>query len=320
MIKAVVIGGGGLEGINTISKLEELHKQGERYNFGVGTSTGAMMLCHALLGNFDILAEAYISVMNSDVYKTYPFNKKGDISTFQVIVRAWKGYATIGDMSPLLALVRKHLTIDHYSDLRASGKRAIIAVLNMTTGLIEYKCSDDHDYWEFTKYISAAATPQILGNYWSIDNWEYADAGLATLVPIGQAINEGAEYIDVFTHRAFKRDIRNNKILDVKSLGKTERIVPMINSIARCVRIHREQLEHLEIREGVKTCLMEGVEPTVYYLDSKFKGNNPMIMNPDLSKRMYEYQKQQFGRTDFRVKYTKENYKYYFNIQDRLDI
>jgi len=318
-MRAVVIGGGGRDGIRTIAKLQRKHENGESYDIGIGTSTGAMMVCKVLLGDFPQLVEAYTTVTNSDVYKVYPFNKKGDIDLFTTVSRTWAGYATIGDMSPVLRLIRKWLTEADYARLRESGKVAIIAVMNITTGLVEYKSSEDHDYWEFCTYIAAASTPELLGNYWNIDDWEYADAGIATLVPILKAIEFNPTVLDVFTHRPFKRDIRNGKILDVRAQGKTERIRPMINSIARNVRIFRECLEHMEIREGVKSCIIEGIEPTVYYQDSKFKGGNPMAMDPAIIRQMYEYEYGIFGKTDFRIKFTKENYRDWFRRQDSLE-
>lgn len=318
-MKVCVIGGGGRDGIRTIAKLEHKYNQGVKYDIGIGVSTGAMMVCKVLLGDFDDLVTAYTTVSNSDVYKSYPFNKKGDIDVFTVVKRAWQGYSTIGDMYPMLRLVKRWLTQDDYTRLRESGKVAIIAVLNVTTGLVEYKSSDDHDYWEFCAYIAAASSPELLGNYWTIDDWEYSDAGLATLVPILKAIEFSPTVLDIFTHRPFKRDIRNGKILDIKGQGKTERIRPMINSVARCVRIYRESLEHMEIREGVKSCLIEGIEPTVYYQDSKFKGGNPMEMNAQLMRQMYEYERSIFDKTDFRIKFTKENFKDWFKRQDTLE-
>lgn len=318
-MKAVVIGGGGRDGIRTIAKLEHKYNQGIQYNIGIGVSTGAMMVCKVLLGDFKDLIEAYTTVTNDQVYKEYPFNKKGDIDVFKVVKRSWQGYSTIGDMSPMLRLVRKWLTHDDYKRLRESGKTAIVAVLNVTTGLVEYKSSDDHDYWEFCSYIAAASCPELLGNIWTIDDWEYSDAGLATLVPILKALDFNPTVLDIFTHREFKRNIRNGKILDIKRQGKTERIRPMINMVARCVRIYRESLEHMEIREGVKSCLIEGIEPTVYYQDSKFKGGNPMEMDAKLMRQMYEYESSIFDKTDFRIKFTKENYKEWFHRQDILE-
>lgn len=321
-MKVVVIGGGGRDGIRTIAKIEHKYKNGDSYDVGIGVSTGAMMLCRVLLGmptDFESLVCAYTTTTNKDIYNNFPFNSKGDLDVLKVIKRSWEGYASIGDMKPILKLIRKWLTQEDYSRLRASGKIAIIGVMNVTTGLVEYKSSEDHDYWEFTLYIAAASTPELLGNYWTIDDWEYADAGLATLVPIMKAIEFNPTILDVFTHRPFKRDIRNGKTLDIKSQGKTERFRPLINSVARCVRIQRESLEHMEIREGVKSCLIEGIEPTVYYLDSKFKGGNPMDMNPVISKNMYDYESSIFGKTDFRIKFTKENYKDWFRKQDSLE-
>ena len=321
-MNVVVIGGGGRDGIRSIAKLKKKQEQGTYYDVGIGVSTGAMMICKVLLGeekDYEDLVTAYTSVTNKDVYSSYPFNSSGDISLYSVIKRGWQGYATVGDMSPILALIRKWLTHDDYIRLRNSGKTAIIAVLNITTGLVEYKSSEDHDYWEFCNYIAASASPEILGNYWTIDDWEYSDAGLSTLVPILKAIEYKPTLLDVFTHRPFKRDIRNGKILDIKAQGKIERIRPMINSVARCVRIFRESLEHLEIREGVKSCLMESIEPTVYYQDTKFKGGNPMIMDSALMKKMYEYELNIFDKTDFRIKFTKGNYKMWFNRQDTLE-
>lgn len=313
--KILCIGGGGAFGAITVGKLHKLNK---KYDVILGVSTGAIMSILVGCGEYERAMKAYTTVTNDDVYKVYPFNKKGDLKVYLTALRAFQGYASIGDMTPVLDLIRRSVTPADLDKLKELNVEVVIAVLNVTTGLVEYHSSNDCDYYVFTEYIAAASTPELLGNYWNIDGWEYGDSGLATLVPIVKALDYNPGEIDIFTHRPFRRDIKNGKILDLKAVGITDRFI-MIDSAYRCVKIHRENLEHMEIREGVKSAIMEGIEPVVHYIDTRFKHHNPMVMSPKVMKAMYEHGYESYGVSDFKIKFTKDNYKEWFKKQDSLE-
>lgn len=314
-MKVCVIGGGGAFGAVTIGNARKINKE---YDYVIGVSTGAVMACLFALGEkkADKLKEAYTSCTNDQVYNIYPFNKKGDLSVWTTLKRSLFGYISIGEMKPVLTLIRKWLTEQDFQELQDSGKIVIVALLNVTTGRVEYKYSNEHDYLEFTEYIAAASCPELLGNLWNINGWEYADSGLATLVPIVKATKLDVDEIDVYIHREFKREVKNSQILDIKTT-KIHRFVihslRMIKAVFRYVLIQRENLEYKEQREGVLRALIKGKKITCYYLDSRFRKQNAMVMNTDIMTKMYDYG---FNHGMVKIEYTKDNWESLFDPQD----
>lgn len=314
-MKACVIGGGGAFGAITIGNAAKINKE---YDYVLGVSTGAVMACLFALGESkrEKLKEAYTTCKNSDVYNIYPFNKKGDLSVYLTLWRASMGYISIGEMKPVLNLVRKWLSEDDYKELQESGKIVIVALLNVTTGRVEYKYSNEHDYWEFTEFIAAASCPELLGNLWNINGWEYADSGLATLVPIVKATKLDVDEIDVYIHREYKRDMKNSQILDMK-VGALPRFfmfsMRIIKAVFRYILIQRENLEYKEQREGVLRAILKDKKITCFYLDSMFRKHNAMVMDTKLMKAMYDYG---FKNGMNKIEYTKENWESLFDPQD----
>lgn len=314
-MRAVVIGGGGAFGAVTIGNARRLNKE---YDYVIGVSTGAVMACLFALGEkkADKLKEAYTSCTNDQVYNVYPFNKKGDLSIWKTLYRSLFGYISIGEMKPVLNLIRKWLSEDDFQELQDSGKIVIVALLNVTTGRVEYKYSNEHDYYEFTEYIAAASCPELLGNLWNINGWEYADSGLATLVPIVKATKLDISEIDVYIHREFKREVKNSQILDVK-VGYFDRLLlyslRIVKAVFRYILIQRENLEYKEQREGVLRALMKGQKITCYYLDSVFRKHNAMVMNTDIMTKMYNHG---FNNGMIKIEYTKDNWESLFDPQD----
>jgi|SRR6478609_1882969 len=312
-MKAVVIGGGGAFGAITIGNASKLDKD---YDYVLGVSTGAIMSVLFALKKWDKLKEAYTTSKNDYIYNIYPFNKKGDLKIYLAVWRSIMGYVSIGEMKPILALVRKWLSEDDYLELKDSGKTVIIALLNVTTGRVEYKYSNDHDYWEFTEYIAAASCPELLGNLWNINGWEYADSGLATLVPIVKATKLPVDDIDIYIHREFKRDVKNSQILDMK-VGALPRLfmfsMRIIKAIFRYILIQRENLEYKEQREGILRALIKGKKVTCYYLDSMFRKHNAMVMDSKIMKSMYDYG---FRNGMNKFEYNLENWEGLFDPQD----
>lgn len=311
---AVISGGGGI-GALTIPKFRLLNK---KYNYIIGVSTGAVMAPLVAIGDEEShakLEQAYTTTTNKDIFNKYPFNKKGQLSILNAVWRSIIGKVSVGEMEPLVSLVKKWFTPNDWKKLQECGTIVIIAILNVTTGRVEYKQSNEIDYEDFCKYTAYACSPELLGTLFEDDGWEYSDSGLANLVPIIKATKvPNLKECDIFMHREYARRYKNSKpLLYTPSWLKPFRI---LKAIYRYVTIQREYLEHIQLREGVLRCLLKGVEPTVYYIDGKFKNVNPMVMDKGKMKEMYDYSYAQFGITDIKHKYTLSNWEQLFDIND----
>jgi len=309
-MKVLCIGGGGMLGAHTVGRLSVEKK---KYDKIIGVSTGAMMLCLLGIGDeesYEKLKQAYTTTTNKDIFSYYPFTKNGELSVWKTLWRSLTGHVSIGETATLDKFIRKWFTRLDYDKLQKSETEVIVAVLNVTTGCVEYKSSrDSYSYEEFTRYVAAASSPELLASLWNFDGWEYSDAGLATLVPIVEATNyEGVKGIDCYVHRPFTRVIKNSKPLMIR------KFIQIVKACYRYVIIQRDNLEYNELREGILTCLVDNIPIKVYYMDNQFKVNS-MVMNPKTMLGMYEYGRNNHFNKNMVIEFTKENYKQYFKKQ-----
>ena len=312
-MKVLAIGGGGMLGSHTVGRLSVEKK---KYDVIIGVSTGAMMLCLLGIGDdesYEKLKQAYTTTTNEDLFTVYPFTKNSELSVFKTIWRSVTGHTSIGATDNLDKFIRKWFTRTDYNKLQKSNTEVIVAVLNVTTGCVEYKSSkDSYSYEEFTRYVAAASSPELITSLWEFDGWEYSDAGLATLVPIVEATNvPNVTEIDCYIHRPFTRVIKNSKPLLRK------KFLQIIKACYRYVLIQRDNLEYNELREGILTCLVENIPIKVYFMDNQFKVNS-MVMNPEKMLELYEYGKNNHYNKNMMIEFTKENYKQYFKKQSGI--
>lgn len=306
--KVLCIGGGGASGAITVGRLAQ---RNEDFDVIIGVSTGAMMSPLVALKKWDKLIEAYTSTTNDKVFKVYPFTKKGKLSVFKTFWRSLWGNYSIGDTTPLYDLVKAWFTYEDYKELQQKDIEVIVAVLNITTGQVEYKSNKDgHGYEVFCRYIAASSSPELIGSLWDFNDMEYSDSGLATLVPIVKAtkVQDVAE-IQAYTHRMFTREPKN------RSLLRKVEWFQIINAAYRYVLIQRDNLEYKELREGVLRCLVKGIKLRVTFIDDKFKHNN-MVMDPSLMHQMVEHGKKTAEDLNVNYVFDSNNWEGLFDIQD----
>ncbi len=318
-MKVLCIGGVGAAGAETVGRLKA---RDEDYDIIVGSSTGAIMSPLLALASdsrshdsqpyWDRLVEAYTTTTNSDVFKIYPFNRYGELDLFNVIKQAVfnKSYS-VGNTNPMLMLVHKWFTYEDYLVLQSSNVEVLIAVLNVTMGRVEYKSSkDSYSYDEFTRYIAASGSPELIGSLWNFDGWEYSDSGLATLVPIEKAAQiPGVKEIHVFTHRTLTKEYRPKKPLMKKAF------MQIVRALYRYVVIQRDHLEQKEILAGVLMCLVQGIKVRVTFLDTKFSKSNNMVMNPELMTMMVKYGELSAFHPNINYDFTVDNWQSIFYHQ-----
>lgn len=310
-MRILCIGGGGMLGAHTVGRLSVEKK---KYDKIIGVSTGAMMLCLLGIGDdesYEKLKQAYTTTTNKDIFSYYPFSKSGELSIRKSLIRSVCGYISIGETERLDQFIRMWFTRSDYEKLQKSDTEVIIAVLNVTTGRVEYKSSkESYSYEEFTRYVAAASSPELLTSLWEFDGWEYSDSGLATLVPIVKgSYVKGVTEIDCYVHRPFTRVIKNSKPL------KRRKFLQIIKACYRYVLIQRDNLEHKELREGVLRCLIKDIPIKIYFMDNQFKQNS-MVMDSKIMKEMYEYGYNNHYNKNMSIRFTKDNWEELFNNQD----
>lgn len=307
-MRVLAIGGGGMLGSHTVGRLTKANKD---YDVIIGVSTGAMMAGLVAIKDWDKLKLAYTTTANKDIFTVYPFNNKDQLSIWNTLKRSILGHVSLGETKYLDKFIQKWFTQDDYNKLQSCSTEVIISVLNVTTGRVEYKSSkDSYSYSEFTKYIAAASSPELLTSLWNIDGWEYSDSGLATLLPIvkGSYI-KGVTEIDCYVHRQFTRIIKNKKPLLICSPFQ------ILKACYRYVLIQRDNLEHKELREGVLRCLIKNIPIKVYFMDNQFNTNS-MVMKPKLMLEMWQYGYDNHDNNNMSIVFTHDNWEDKFNEQD----
>ena len=204
-MKALVISGGGSKGAfgGGIAQylIEEAHKD---YDILVGTSTGSLMISHLALNKVQELKELYTNISAHDIFNLNPFKFKKykgyssvSINHFNLILSFLKGAKTFGKSENLRKLIRKNVTLEMFYALKDSHKEVVVTVSNITLNQVEYKRLKDCSYDDYCDWIWASSNYAPFMSVLEKDNFEYADGGFGTLVPIKKAIELGATEIDV---------------------------------------------------------------------------------------------------------------------------
>ena len=217
-MKALVISGGGSKGAFAGGVAEYLMAvENKKYDIFVGTSTGSLMVSHLASDNLSGLKELYTNICPHQIFSTNPFkvtkHKGGgrdiSINHFNTLLSLIKGRKTFGESKNLLKLIRNNVTRDMYETIKESDKEVIVTVSNITLDKIEYKSLKECDYDDFCEWIWASSNYAPFMSILNKNNYEYADGGFGTLIPIKKAIELGAKEIDVIVleteHQLFNR-------------------------------------------------------------------------------------------------------------------
>lgn len=204
-MKALVISGGGSKGAFAGGVAQYLiEKEHKDYDILVGTSTGSLMVTHLALNKVQALKELYTNICAKDIFSLNPFHFKKhkgyrsiSINHFNLIVSFFKGAKTFGKSENLRRLIRDNITVDMFNTLKKSHKELVVTVSNITLNQVEYKRLKDCTYEDYCDWIWASSNYAPFMSILDKDNFEYADGGFGTLVPIKQAIDLGATEIDV---------------------------------------------------------------------------------------------------------------------------
>lgn len=205
-MRALVISGGGSKGAFAGGFAEFLiNELGIQYDIFVGTSTGSLLVPHLSIGRIDKIKKIYTSVTQKDIYNVSPFhiNKKKDgtvsvkinhVNTMRMFVKKRK---TFGEHKNLRKTISRTISPEDYKEIKSSGKHVIVTVSNMSKGRVEYKYVRDNSYEDFCDWMWASTSFVPFMSVVEKDNYEYADGGFGNYLPIEEAVNLGANVIDV---------------------------------------------------------------------------------------------------------------------------
>lgn len=206
MKRALVISGGGSKGAWAGGVAEYLiREKGYDYTYGVGASTGSILLPHLLINEIEQIKHIYTHVKARDIFTINPFKIKrvnGEyevkLNHFNILKSFIKGSPTFGDSHRLLRKIRKEITFKQYHQLRELNKEVVIAVSNLTKQCVEYKSSQTERYADFIDWIWGSSNYVPFMSIMHKNGFEYADGGFTSMLPLRKAMNLGeVDEVDV---------------------------------------------------------------------------------------------------------------------------
>jgi predicted patatin/cPLA2 family phospholipase len=221
-MKALVISGGGSKGAFAGGVAEYLIADCcHQYDLFVGCSTGSLLLTHLALGNIQKIKNIYTSVSQKDIFSINPFKikktKKGyetSINHFNTFKTFIKGCPTFGESFSLRKLIKESITREEFETVKNGTKKVIFTVSNLTLDTIEYYNSDQCTYDDYCDWAWASCNFTPFMSIFNKNNYQYADGGFGSYVPLLAAIENGACDIDVIIleseHQTKKNPIIKN--------------------------------------------------------------------------------------------------------------
>ena len=161
------------------------------------------MVSHLALGMLDELKKLYTNVNQKSVFSINPFKiKKIDgekVVSIRHLNTLWNflnGRKTFGESKNLRRLIKRNITEEIYTRVRAENKEVVVTLSNLTTNQVEYKSIQECSYDDFCDWIWGSCNYIPFMSLLEKNHYQYADGGFGSLVPIREAILRGATEID----------------------------------------------------------------------------------------------------------------------------
>ena len=204
-MRALVISGGGAKGAYAGGYAQYLIEEaGRSYDMFMGSSTGSLLVTHLALGDIAKLKKTYTTVTQKDIFNVSPFQiveKNGEytstINHWNIIWQFIKGKKTFGESGALRELLKRTLTVEDFNKAKSLPIKISVTVSNLTLNKVEYKYITDYTYEEMIDWIWFSCNLVPFMSLESKYGYQYGDGGFGNLIPVQEAIANGADEIDV---------------------------------------------------------------------------------------------------------------------------
>lgn len=188
-MRAIVLSGGGVKGAYEIGVLQHLIMDlGRQYDILCGVSVGALNCSFLAMfpkeeekQGFEKLLQFWLTTDNSKIWKRWcPLGK---------IHALW--LKSMLNSQPLIDTVHQHVNLE---SVRKSNRKVCVGAVSLTTGKYRSFTQDDDSFVDGV--LASSAFPAGLKPI-SIDGELYTDGGVKHITPLKEAIDLGADEIDV---------------------------------------------------------------------------------------------------------------------------
>ncbi len=289
--KALVISGGGSKGAFAGGVAKYLIQDKKQdYDIIIGTSTGSLMVIHLALEKIDELQELYSNIKQRTIFSNNPFFVKKvhgvQVIGIKHINTLWNfinGRKTFGESKNLRKFIKKKISPKDFETVKESDKEVIVTVSNLTENRVEYKSINDNSYNDFCDWIWGSCNYVPFMSLLNKNNCEYADGGFGALVPIKEAILNGATEVDVIILET-----------EVEHLSRLPSKNPF-SLLSTVFEFMLDQIETQNVHIGKLEAKHRGVKLNLYYTPTVLTTNS-LIFNKNLMAKWwhqgYEYAKQ----------------------------
>jgi len=269
-MRALVISGGGSKGAFAGGVAQYLMQDlGREYDMFLGTSTGSLLIPHLSLNKIDKVYDLFTNVTQRDIFSVSPFvqRKKGDreFVSIDFINSLWQFIRmkrTFGESKHLKRNIRRNFTEEEFHEIRATKEDVVVTVSNLSKNRVEYKSINECTYEEFCNWIWISCNYIPFMSLATVDGFEYADGGLACVVPIREAILRGATEVDAIVLEA--ESMENKKVL-----GKNPFSL-MLSLFGHLL----DQVERNDITIGKLAAKNKNVNLNIYYTPTTLTENS----------------------------------------------
>jgi len=282
MKRILVVTGGGADGAVTVGRLEALGMP--NYTYGIGISTGSLVVPHALLGDIEKLKDFYLSATQKDITEDSAFKKNGKLNVTKTIKRTLSsfmgGRLSIGSSKSLRETIGKAFTEKEYKSISDSNKVAYVGAYSLNTDDNTYFNTSSSEYLDFLDWMWASANPPIVfsllekvGLNGTVEQW--VDGGVKEVMPISFSLglaSEGDE-IDVFMHRP-KREKKHEK--GVKN------IVQFAGRVLKSIFKHSEDKD---LSLGLAMAKNKKVKINLYWMGYEVNDNSLVFDKKEMEQR-----------------------------------
>ncbi|PRY55634.1 NTE family protein [Knoellia remsis] len=184
MTTAFVLGGGGVLGTTQIGMLRALAEQGIRPDVVLGTSIGALngafVAANPSVEGITALADLWRAMGSSGIFLENPMRSAARIARFRTHILSSK---------PLRKVIDEHLPVDTFEELDVD--------FQCVAACIETADAQWFSSGELVDPVIASCTVPGLFPPVVIDGRHYLDGGLVHSIPVGRAVQLGADRIFV---------------------------------------------------------------------------------------------------------------------------